>query len=1109
MEEDPVSAFIARWRSGEGGAERANYALFLVEMLDLLGLPHPDPADARHARNDYVFERAVRTVDLDGQVRGGRIDLYRRGCFVLEAKQSRWKDQSKEVALVSSEITDTDILGRRSARRGWDVLMRNARDQAERYARALDVEHGWPPFLIVCDVGHCLEIFADFSGQGKNYRQFPDRAGFRIYLDDLHDPHVRARLCAIWLDPHGLDPTRRSAEVTRDIATRLAIVSKALEKRGHAADTVAHFLMRCLFTMFAEDVRLLKAGSFTAMLRDAIDDPGGFAPMLEELWRAMAHGGYSTALRDQVRHFNGGLFADATALPLAREEIGELHAAARHLWTDVEPAIFGALLEQALDVRERRRLGAHYTPRAHVERLVIATIIAPLRNQWEGAVLGTVERERSENLPAAIAAVRDFHTRLAATRVLDPACGTGNFLYVALELMKQLEGEVLETLAALGGEEALALDDRTVDPGNFLGLEINPRAAAIAELVLWIGYLQWHLKGGGAIADPVLRRFGNIRTQDALLVTNADGTRRRAVWPEADYIVGNPPFIGGKDLRERLGDDYAAALWRAYPKVNRSADLVMLWWDRAAELLTAKNTRLKRFGFVTTNSITQKFSRRVIARHREGPSPLHLAMAIPDHPWTKASPDAAAVRIAMTVAAPGPGEGALYRVTSEARLDSDKPQIEMDVATGRIHPDLTIGTDITGIRPLRANAGLCSRGMSLHGAGFLVGPAEAAHLGLGAHDGLERHIRPYLGGRDLTARARRLMAIDLFGLEERDVRRRFPEVYGHLLRTVKPERDANNRATYRDRWWIFGEPRRELRPALAGLSRYIATVETAKHRLFQFLDASVLPDNMLVCVGADDAWLLGVLSSRLHGLWSAMAGGTLEDRPRYTKSACFDPFPMPDASVAARARIADLAEELDALRKAVLAEQGDLTLTTLYNLRDRVAAGATLDMIERDQRMRGRIDVIAELHRQIDEAVAAAYGWPAAMKDEAAIARLVALNAERAEEERRGTVRWLRPDYQLARAGIETLAMVREEQIEAPLVARAARKPTFPRDAIGQTAAVLADLRSGHVLNAAEIAALYDQGRKLAPRIEATLTALARLGHVAVERDGYRLRRVA
>lgn len=558
---------------------------------------------------------------------------------------------------------------------------------------------------------------------------------------------------------------------------------------------------------------------------------------------------------------------------------------------------------------------------------------------------------------------------------------------------------------------------------------------------------------------------------------------------DADYIIGNPPFIGGKGIRARLGDSYATALWKAHPHINKSADFVMYWWDHAADLLAQKGSRLKRFGFVTTNSITQAFSRKVIAKRLEGRPPLHLTMAIPDHPWTKAAPDAAAVRIAMTVAAPGPGDGVLRDVASEAWLDSDQPAIALVDTSGRINADLTVGADVTGLAALRANAGLGSRGVSLHGSGFIVTPAEAEHLDLHRREGLDAHIRPYRNGRDLMGRARRAMVIDLFGLEEAEVRQRFPEVYGHLPRTVKPERDRDSRATYRDNWWIFGEPRREMRPALAGLSRYIATVETAKHRIFQFLDAEILPDNKLICIALADAYDLGIMSSAYHVAWSLRAGGWLGvgNDSVYVKSRVFDPFPFPDNNSASRNTIAALAEELDATRKAVLGEHGDLTLTGLYNLREKVGAGQPLDPIEQDQRIRGRVDIIAELHAQLDAAVASAYGWPAGLADEAIIARLVALNAERAQEERSGKVRWLRPDYQLARSGVEMLAARpgMAEQIEAPLPAAAARKPAFPRDAIGQTAAVLDELRSGHAMAAADIAAHYTQGLRAADRGDA------------------------
>jgi hypothetical protein len=739
-------------------------------------------------------------------------------------------------------------------------------------------------------------------------------------------------------------------------------------------------------------------------------------------------------------------------------------------------------------------------------------------------VLGTVERERASDPAAAIRAVHDFHVKLATTRVLDPACGTGNFLYVALELMKRLEGDVLEVLNDLGGQDALAMETASVHPKCFLGLELNPRAAAIAELVLWLGYLQWQIRNGGSVADPVLERLDNIRAMDAVLRHDperrkADGSGaelpnpRRPDWPEADYIVGNPPFIGGKDIRARLGEAYATALWKAHPKINKSADFVMYWWDRAADQLTRKGSALKRFGFVTTNSITQDFSRRVMAARMDGRPPISLVMAIPDHPWTKATKDSAAVRIAMTVAQAGTRDGVLIEVTSEAGLDSDAPLIAVQECEGRINADLTVGSDVTKAKPLLANEWICSPGVKLHGAGFIVTPSEAETLGLGRREGLDSHIRPYRNGRDLTARPRGAMVIDLFGLDETDVRRRYPEVYQHLLRTVKPERDANNRATYRDNWWIFGEPRRDLRPALAGLSRYIATVETAKHRIFQFLDTNILPDNKLICIANDDAFCLGVVQSLPHMYWYLANAGMMGvyDRPAvYVKTSGFDPFPFPDASEAQRLAIGDLAEELDATRKDVLAEHPDLTLTGLYNLREKLTRGEAFSPVEQDQRNRGRIDIIAELHDRIDRQVAEAYGWPADLSDEEIIARLVALNAERRAEEKAGHVRWLRPDYQRPKAGVIVLEQPKAgEQFEALLPEAATRKPAFPRDAIGQTAAVLADLRGGATLSSAEIARRYSQGLKVQRRIAATLEALERLGHLLRDGDAYRLRRAA
>ncbi|SER56735.1 DNA methyltransferase [Rhizobium sp. NFR03] len=1129
-----VETFIRRWQGQEGGQERANYALFLTELCDLLGLPHAQPAAASTEANDYVFERVVREPNREGAFTRRRIDLYKRDCFVLEAKQSRiFGDKSLRGTAGSAENMLTfpgmepQTRGRRGAGRAWDVLMRNARAQAEDYVRLLPPDHDPPPFLLVCDVGHCIEVYANFRRDGKAYDIFPDRRAYRIYLEDLRDEAVRKRLAAIWSDPLSLDPARHAAKVTRDIATRIAKVSQSLETAGHPTEDVAMFLMRVLFTMFAEDVDLLPRNSFK-LLKDCAGRPDIFPGMMEELWRAMDEGGFSATIRHPVRRFNGEFFRNRRALPLRREEIGELAAAANHDWKDVEPAIFGTFLEQALDPADRRRLGAHYTPRAYVERLVIATVIDPLRLEWAG-IRATADRQKTEGREKqAIASVQAFHDRLCNLRILDPACGTANFLYVSLELMKTLESDVLEALNDLGGQEALhGLESHTVDPHQFLGLEVNPRAAAIAELVLWIGHLQLHFRNNGGIpSEPILKAFHNIRCMDAVLVSPEDP--RRPEWPEADYIVGNPPFIGGKDLRNRMGDTYARALWAAHPDMNESADFVMYWWDRSAELLTRKGSRLKRFGFVTTNSISQVFQRRVMERHLAAKSPVSLVMAIPDHPWTKVTRDSAAVRIAMTVVEAGKLDGRLMTTVSEDGLATDSPVILFQETAGPIHSDLTIGADVGSARPLRANAGLASRGVSLHGKGFIVRPSHAAHLGLGRREGLEQHLRTYRNGRDIMIRPRGVMAIDLFGLSRDDVRDRYPEIYQHLLQTVKPERDKNNRPSYRDNWWIFGEPRRDLRPALAGLPRYIATVETAKHRVFQFVDAAILPDNKLIVVADSRGYVLGVLSSAIHRAWyvaNAAKIGIYDGDAVYVKSRCFDPFPFPEPDQAARQSISRLGDALDAHRRSVLDEHPHITMTDLYNVLELTRGGASrADLDPRSARIfdDGLVLILDELHERLDEAVAQAYGWPSGLESAAIVTRLVDLNTERSRSEQRGHVAWLRPDYQITLFGtddekarapspqpnFEPLAAWAFERIPPqtaqPIESGGTRRPLFPaRDDAAQTALVIdALIASGGAVDAADIAARFRQGQRIRPAVASVLASLYRMGLVSTSDMG-------
>jgi hypothetical protein len=1131
---EAVEMFIKRWQGREGGQERANYVSFLNELIALLGLPPPDPADATHDHNDYVFERAV-TKHRDESDSHGRIDLYKKNSFVLEAKQSRLKGVKKVAGqndLFTAEIPE-ESRGRRGADRAWDVLMLNAKRQAEEYARALPASHGWPPFILVCDVGHCIEVYADFSGQGKNYTQFPDRQTFRIYLEDLRNEDVRERLQKIWLDPASLDPAQASAKVTRDIAKRLAQVSLALEKKKYPAQDVAMFLMRCLFTMFAEDVGLLPEKSFKEVLEECEKNPEIFRHDVTQLWEAMNGGGWAHALKQEVKKFNGEFFKSCAALPLGREEIGELRQAATYTWKEVDPSIFGTLLEQALDPDERDRLGAHYTPRAYVERLVVATVIEPLREDWRN-VQATAETKRaSGDLKGAAAEVQAFHDQLCETRVLDPACGTGNFLYVSLELMKRLEGEVLEALLDLGGQEALrGLGSHSVDPHQFLGLEINPRAAAIAELVLWIGYLQWHFRTKGAAPDePILRAFRNIQVKNAVLTWDGepipkivDGKEtypnaRRPEWPAAEFIVGNPPFIGGKDIRARLGGVFSETLWTAHKHMNESADFVMYWWDRSAELLTQKGAVLRRFGLITTNSISQVFQRRVMEKHFTAKKPISLVMAIPDHPWTKATQDAAAVRIAMTVGEAGTKEGTLREVVKEFALDTDAPQISYKDSLGPIHSDLTIGVDVTAAKALEANDGISSPGVKLHGAGFILTPQEAEHLGLGSRQGLEKHIRNYRNGRDLASRPRGVMVIDLDGLQIDEVRNRFPEIYQHLVVRVKPERDNNNEEYRRLNWWLFGRKNTLMRGFTSNLKRYIATVETTKHRVFQFLDESILPDNMLVAIGTDDAAHLGILSSRIHVVWALRAGGWLGvgNDPRYSKSRCFDPFPFPVANNIQKQTIRVISEDLDAHRKRVLAEHPHLTLTGLYNILEKLRAGIKPEDLDESDRTifdDGLVLILKELHDKIDVTVAEAYGWPAELTDDEILAKLMALNKERSEEEKRGLVRWLRPDYQIPRfaKGVDKQAAKEDgAQIAAELIAAVEQKPSFPTGAVEQTAAIFAALAAAsEPLNAKSLAARFRRTKTTEKKVEEVLASLARLGYVTTN-DGkmFMLRRVA
>ncbi|MFM6002235.1 MAG: class I SAM-dependent DNA methyltransferase, partial [Sphaerospermopsis kisseleviana] len=586
-------------------------------------------------------------------------------------------------------------------------------------------------------------------------------------------------------------------------------------------------------------------------------------------------------------------------------------------------------------------------------------VIEPLREEWllvESEVdrFLTLKEKQQKPTKAQIEKaeneIRAFLEKLQQIRILDPACGSGNFLYVTLDLLKTLEQEVqMRLLDVLGKVTTNLLEEfdprlagrKQVNPSQFLGIEINPRAAAIAELVIWIGYLQWHFKRYGSTPppEPILQDFHNIEFRDAVLdydgreldidaktgqvktrwggkmikhpVTGEDVpdasdqipiyrylNPRPAIWPDADYIVSNPPFIGKLYMIENLGEGYVKTMRNTYKnEVPDSCDYVMYWWYKAAKLTATQ--KINRFGFVTTNSITQTFNRRVISDALMSTQPIHLIFAIPDHPWVDTK-DSASVRIAMTSGASGNGIGKLSLVTLEKINSIDGiAEIETITSHGLIQADIRIGTDIVGALSLKSNYGLAGMGVMLGNRGFLIDDNSE----------LEKHYpctRPIINGNDVLKTPRNLQVIDFFELSLSEAQNQDPKAFEQVLLKVKPERDTNNRKTRKDNWWLFGENMPKTRQAIAGLDRYIVTVETSKHRVFIFVDSQVLAEHKLVVIGLSDAYYLGVLSSYIHVVWTLASGSQRGVTPVYPKSICFDKFPFPNPTPEQKQKIREL-----------------------------------------------------------------------------------------------------------------------------------------------------------------------------------------------------------
>lgn len=1109
-----IDSFIARW-SKSAAAERANKDQFILELCDVLDVPRPDPTTGDPEQDLYVFEHDAQILHEGGKITVGKIDLYKEGSLIVEAKQGS-QEKSKK---------------RGTARRdtpAWYIEMRDAFGQALGYARTLRRP---PPFIIAADIGYCFDLYACFDGS-THYTSFPEPHSSRIHLKDLATH--RDLLRAIFLEPHSLDPALRAAKVTREVAEHLAELAQWLESKKHPPELVAKFLMRCLFTMFAEDVGLLPDHLFTnAIEKYWIPNPRGFISGVQSLWKAMNEGG--DFLVGKLLHFNGGLFKEPIALPLDKEGLKLLHEAAKCNWADVEPAIFGTLLERALDPRERHALGAHYTPRAYVERLVRPTLEEPLRADWDVVQAEVRQLVAVGKEEAARKAVRAFQQKLCTLRVLDPACGSGNFLYVSLDLFKRLEGEVLGMLAGLGEtQKLLHMETVRVSPAQFSGIEIKPWAKEIAELVLWLGYLQWHFKTYGKslpVPEPVLQDYRNIECRDAVLVYDSDEmvlddkarpimrwdgiTYKKnqatgatvpdesaqvplyryvnpsmAEWPRADFIIGNPPFLGTKRMRAALGDGYVDALRSTYKEeIEDNADYVMFWWDKAAAL--CEQGRLRRFGFITTNSLAQTFNRRVVQKHLN--RGLRLIWAIPDHPWTD-SETGADVRIAMTCGTMEASEARLTIVTHEGPQSQPDGGVDLMLQTesgALIRADLRIGADVATAKTLKSNLGISGMGVALHGAGFILKPEEAMRLGY--KPGCTT-IRPYLGGRDLLQSRRERYLIDFSFMDEKSAAAANPRAFQHLIDNVLPERKLNRRPSIRNYWWRFGWERPLVRKAISGLSRYIATTETAKNRVFQFIDGSILPDHMIVVIASDDPYLLGVLSSHIHVCWALSAGGRLGvgNDPRYNKSRCLEPYPFPIANSPHAPRIRELGNALDNHRKRQQEAHPTLTLTGMYNVLEKLRCGEPLTTAEKVIHDNGLVSILKKLHDDLDAAVFDAYGWPRNLNDEQILEKLVKLNAERSDEERKGVIRWLRPEFQNPSGkGKETQTTFTEADDEESVVAVA--PAAWPKKMPQQIAAVRNLLLSNPSPWTAKQVAKQFKGAK-AKDVELVIESLAALG---------------
>ena len=959
--------FIDKWSRADRTERQAAQEHF-NDLCRLLG--EPTPNDPSSDPGSYTFEKGVSK--LDGS--GGFADVWKRGHLGWEYKKDR-------------------------------ANLDRAYNQLQLYSVALEN----PPLLVVSDTKR-FRIYTNWTNTVQQMHEFS--------IDDLRSVDTRELLHNLFRNPERLKPAKTREQVTKDVANDFSTIAERLRMAGHAPEKVAHFLNRIVFCLFAEDVNLLQDDLFKRLLdtlaKRREEVPARSQKMLSELFANMRSGGEYGL--EHILHFNGGLFDDDEALPLDADSLDLLRTIAKQDWSAIDPTIFGTLFERFLDPDKRAQIGAHYTDPGKIMMIVEPVILRPLRAEWETVKADLAEmiskgrtkdgRPGKSALSKAEARLDVFLKRLADVRVLDPACGSGNFLYLALQNLKDLELQVIAQAQEMG----LAYRVVHCGPHNVKGIEINPYAAELARTSIWIGNIQWERRNGfEARKEPVLEDLEAIECNDALfkpigLRLATDFSVKKPVyaeteWPVAEFIVGNPPFLGGKLLRSSLrdqflGDEYVDQLFTTFAgRVPQEADLVVYWFEKARAAVSAQ--RSMRVGLVATNSIRGGANRRILDRICEQ---SRIFDAWSDEPWVI---DGAAVRVSLVC---------FGNDTGKARLNG----VEADA----INADLTSGTsDLTKVRRLIENRDIAYMGDTKGGAFDITGDLARDWLKLPKNPNGRSNVdvlRPWMNGMDVTRRWSGKWIVD-FGWEMSEADASLYEApFQHVLEHVKPIRAENRRESYKKFWWRHVEPRPAMFKRLKGISRFIVTPTVAKHRLFAWLGKAVSPDHQLIAIIRDDDTTFGILHSRFHEAWSLRLGTSLEDRPRYTPTTTFETFPFPESltpNIPAKdyendpraIAIGKAAKRLDELRNAWLNPPDliDIVPEVVAGYPDRIlpkneAAAAELKKRTLTNLYNTRPQWLSHAHRDLDAAVAAAYGWSADISEEDALAKLLELNLARA-----------------------------------------------------------------------------------------------------------------